>query len=215
MNIIIMGPQGSGKGTQAQIIKKEFNIPHVSTGEIFRQNIHDKTELGQKIEALINSGGLVSDETTNEIIKDRLSQPDCDNGFILDGYPRNPDQAKYLDTVKEIELALEIFITDETALKRISNRRSCKNCGHVYHLITNPPAKPDTCGQCGSNLIMRDDDKEEAIRKRLKTYHEHSDPLIQHYKNKGVYYKIDGMPAINEVAHEVINLLNKVKKEGF
>lgn len=201
MNIILFGPQGSGKGTQAELSSKKYSIPHISTGDIFRDNIKDKTELGQKVEKIINSGALVPDEVTNEIVKDRLSKIDCQNGFILDGFPRNLSQARFLNDFVEIDLALEIWISDEEAVKRISSRRVCPSCGAVV------TKDKEFCDECGEKLIKRDDDKEEAIKKRLATYHSQTEEIITYYTDKEVYKKINGMGSIEEVNKKVSKII--------
>jgi len=202
-----MGPQGSGKGTQADILSEKLGIPHISTGEIFRENIKNQTELGKKIEQIVKSGALVPDEITNEITKQRLEQEDCANGFILDGFPRNLPQTEFLDKVKEIGLVLEVWISDEEATKRISQRRTCLKCQRVYHLIYNPPKNDEICDECGQKLVIREDDREETVKNRLKIYHEQTKPLIDYYKAKGVYEKIDGMPPIPEVTEQITKIL--------
>ncbi len=202
-----MGPQGSGKGTQADILSEKLGIPHISTGEIFRENIKNQTELGKKIEQIVKSGALVPDEITNEITKQRLEQEDCANGFILDGFPRNLPQTEFLDKVKEMGLILEVWISDEEATKRISQRRTCLKCQRVYHLIYNPPKNDEICDECGQKLVIREDDREETVKNRLKIYHEQTKPLIDYYKAKGVYEKIDGMPPIPEVTEQITKIL--------
>ena len=202
-----MGPQGSGKGTQADILSEKLGIPHISTGEIFRENIKNQTELGKKIEQIVKSGALVPDEITNEITKQRLEQEDCANGFILDGFPRNLPQTEFLDKVKEIGLVLEVWISDEEATKRISQRRTCLKCQRVYHLIYNPPKNDEICDECGQKLVIREDDQEKTVKNRLKIYHEQTKPLIDYYKAKGVYEKIDGMPPIPEVTEQITKIL--------
>ncbi len=208
-NIILFGPQGSGKGTQANIIKNNFNIPHISTGEIFRENIKKGTELGKKVQKEISEGHLVSNEITNEIVKNRLKEKDCQNGFVLDGYPRNLGQAEFLDSFMKIDIALEIWISDEEAVQRIGLRRTCSDCGSVYHLTHIIPKKEGICDKCGGKLIIREDDKEESIKKRLKTYHEQSDSIIDHYKKLGTYLRINGMQSIEKVNSEALELLKK------
>lgn len=205
--IIMLGPQGSGKGTQADMLAAKLNIPKISTGDIFRQNIKEETELGQQVKAIIDAGKLVPDELTNDLMKNRIQEPDCSNGFILDGYPRNLFQAEALDKVTQITHVLEVYIPDEESVKRIGGRRSCP-CGKVYHLEYNPPKNDETCNDCGEKLYIRDDDKPEAIQERLKIYHEQSEPLVEYYSKKGVHVKIDGLPAIAEVSGEILDKLN-------
>ena len=207
-NIILFGPQGSGKGTQADVLSGKFNIPHISTGDIFRENIKNGTELGKQVEKLTSNGILVPDEVTNEIVKERFKENDCENGFVLDGYPRNLNQAKFLEEVKKIDLALEVWISDDEAVMRITGRRTCSKCGTVYHLKFNPPKEDGVCDKDGEKLIIRDDDKEEAVRARLKIYHEQTEPLIEYYKEKGVYERVDGMPPILEVTEQIMEIVS-------
>ena len=209
MNIILFGPQGSGKGTQAKLSSEKYSIPHISTGDIFRENIKNKTELGQKIEKLINEGTLVPDEITNEIVKDRLEKDDCKNGFILDGFPRNIKQAEFLDTFTKIDVALEIWISDKEAVKRISLRRTCPKCGAIYHLTHIIPKKEGLCDKCGATLIIREDDKEESIKKRLVTYHNETEKLIEYYQKKKVAQKVDGTESVQEVNNRVSEIIGK------
>ncbi len=208
-NIILFGPQGSGKGTQAKLSSQKYSIPHISTGNIFRENIKNKTELGEKIEKLINSGQLVSDEITNSIIKERLMQDDCSNGFILDGFPRNTVQAEFLENIIQIDLALEIWISDEEAIERIGLRRTCPDCGAVYHLTHIIPKKEGLCDKCNSPLFIRDDDKEEAVKKRLDTYHKQTEKLIDFYGEKDLYSKVNGMGSVEGVNEEVSKIIDK------
>lgn len=205
-NIIIMGPQGSGKGTQADILSQKLSIPHVSTGEIFRENIKNQTELGKKIDSIVKSGALVPDEITNEITKERLELPDCANGFILDGFPRNLVQAEFLDKIKTISLVLEVFVDDEEAIKRITQRRTCLKCQKIYHLTYNPPKNDEICDLCGQKLIVREDDKKESVKRRLAIYHEQTKPLIDYYKTKNIYQEIDGAPPIPEVTAQIMKI---------
>ena len=206
-HIIILGPQGSGKGTQADMLEKELGIVKISTGDIFRKNIKEQTELGKQVKEILDAGQLVPDELTNKIVEDRLKQPDARSGFILDGFPRNLEQAKALDNMTEITHVLEVWISDEEAVRRIGGRRSC-SCGAVYHLVYNPPKDPEKCDKCGEKLFIRDDDKEEAIKKRLEIYHEQTEPIVEHYKEKGLHVKVDGMPPIAQVSESIKSALN-------
>lgn len=203
MNVIIFGPQGSGKGTQAEALSKKLNIPQITMGDLFRDEVKEKSRVGQKIESIINQGNLVDDELTLEVLKKRLEQPDCQNGFILDGYPRTLNQAKMLDDIASIDKALEIWISDEESVRRIGGRRSCPKCGAVYHLEYKPPKEEAKCDQCVESLIIRDDDKEKVIKKRLQAYHQQTEPLIEYYQNQGKHIKIDGMPPIPEVTKQI------------
>lgn len=207
ISIIIFGPPGSGKGTQAKILSAKFNIPHISTGRIFREYIVKQTNLGKGIEVAIKQGGLISNKITNKIIKKRLSYKDCKHGFILDGYPRNLIQTKFLDKIATVNLALEIWISDKEVIKRISQRRSCSKCNAVYHLKFNPPAVKNICDLCYNKLSVREDDKKQAIQERLQEYHAQTALLIDYYKKKNIYKKINGMPRIKEVAREILKVV--------
>lgn len=207
MNIIIFGPQGSGKGTQADILAEKLKIPHISTGDIFRDNIKSQTKLGKLAQTFIDRGNLAPDEITIKIIKERLVKVDAQNGFILDGYPRNLAQVQALEQIIKTDLAMEVWISDSEALKRIGGRRSCLKCNAIYHLEFNPPKVQGKCDKCQSELIIRDDDKEEAIKKRLELYHQQTEPLIKYYQEQGIYLKIDGMPPIPEVTKEIFEKL--------
>jgi len=208
-NIIIIGPQGSGKGTQADIISAEFNIPHISTGDIFRQNIKKKTKLGEKIKSFTEQGHLVPDKITNAVIKKRLAQKDCQKGFVLDGFPRNLEQANFLDSITNISLVLEIWISDKESIKRISGRRTCPKCGKIYHLVFKPSKKKNVCDEDGEKLIIRNDDKPKAIAKRLKIYHGETSPLVNYYKKRKIHIKVDGTPAIPKVTEKIMEILGK------
>ena len=209
-NIVILGPQGSGKGTQAGFISKKFRIPTISTGDIFRENIRRKTLLGKKAERLINNGKLVPDSITNDLIKKRLVKKDAKKGWILDGFPRNLSQARFLDKLSPPSLVIEVYVNDNEVVKRFGGRRTCSKCGTVYHLAYNPPKKKDLCNKCGGRLIVRDDDKQVAIKKRLKTYHEKTEPLIEYYQKKGIVRKINGKPPIKEVSKAIGRLLRQL-----
>jgi len=208
MKIIIFGPQGSGKGTQADIIAERLNICHITMGDLLRSEAKSGSELGQKINALINEGQLVPDEIAFALIQERVVMSDCGLGFILDGFPRTLAQAELLDKMVAIDTALEIWISDEESIRRITDRRSCSSCGSVYHLIYNPPVIEGECDKCQSPLVIREDDKEKVIKKRLEVYHQQTEPLIKHYQDKKIYLKIDGMPSIPEVTREIFGKLN-------
>jgi len=203
--IIFLGPQGSGKGTQAKILAKDFGIPHVSTGDIFREEREKDTERGKLIRSLIDGGNFVPDEITNEMVKDRLGEQDCANGAILDGYPRNLAQAGVLDEIWQGNSATAILvdIPDDVAMERAVYRRNCKKCGKIYHLKSNPPKQDEICDDCASPLAWRDDDREEQIKIRLKTYHQKTEPLIRYYQDKGALVKINGVGTIEEVAERI------------
>jgi adenylate kinase len=213
--IVIFGPQGSGKGTQAKILAKDLGIPHISTGDIFREEREKDTERGKLIRSLIDGGNFVPDEITNEMVKDRLREMDCANGAILDGYPRNLAQAGMLDEIwlqsfggagqENSVMAILVDVPDEVAMERAVYRRNCKKCGRIYHLKSNPPKQDEICDDCGTPLAWRDDDKEEQIKIRLKTYHQKTEPLIQYYQDKGALVKINGVGTIEEVAKRIKN----------
>jgi adenylate kinase len=210
MNIVLLGPQGSGKGTQAKFISKKFNIPHISTGDIFRKNIKEETELGKLASSYINKGELVPDEVTNKLVESRIKEDDCKEGYILDGFPRNLSQAKFLDSITKISHAVDIEIPDEEVIFRLEGRRTCTNkeCGAIYNVNTSPkPKNENKCDKCGSDLFQRDDDKPEAIKKRLEIYHNETSPLIAYYEKKGVLIKIDGTKSIEEVSQDILSKL--------
>ena len=211
MKIIIFGPQGSGKGTQAELIARTHSLPYISTGDIFRYNIKNKTDLGSKVEAHISAGELVPDELTNEIVKDRLTQPDCEVGFVLDGYPRNKDQQNYLGSITAIDYAIVIEVSDEAAAQRLGDRLACK-CGMSYHKKFNPPKHKGKCDKCGGELYKRDDDKPEAIKKRIEIYHQQTEPLYSFYNSQKVLYKVDGEKSIDEVYHQIDRVIHREKK---
>lgn len=208
MNLIIIGPQGSGKGTQAKKLSLKYGIPHISTGDIFRENIKQKTSLGVMAEEIINQGKLVPDDITFGIIRTRLRDADCQNGYILDGFPRNIEQADMLEDFIKTDFAINITVKDKEAVSRISGRRTCIN-GHVYHITLNPPKKMGVCDIDGKSLFQRDDDKPEVIRKRLKTYHEKTKPLIDYYTNLGRTINIKGEQPIEKVYKDIIKALEK------
>ena len=192
MKLLLVGPVGSGKGTQAAIISKNYGIPHISTGEIFRQHMQNKTELGLKAQEYINAGYLVPEEITFGIVKDRLSQPDCANGFILDGYPRTMEQANNLETITDLDKVILIDLSEEEIINRLSSRRMCSVCKQPTSIDW---LKDGKCEKCGGEVYIRNDDKPEVIQKRLET-NRVSEELINFYKNKGIFYKIN---ATNEV----------------
>jgi adenylate kinase len=205
MKLLLIGPQGSGKGTQAKLIAESLNIPHISTGDLFR-NLQG--ELKQQVDEIINKGDLVPDELTLKILKQRFEKEDCNKGFILDGYPRNLHQAESLKQITDIDKAIEIKISDEISIRRLSSRISCKTCGAVFNLITNPPKQKNICNYCGGELYQRDDDKPEAIKKRLKTYHQETEPVLEHYKKENKLLEINGENPIKDIFKEILEELN-------
>ncbi len=208
MKIIFLGSQASGKGTQAILLSKKLNIPHISTGDIFRATIKSGNELGRTLNEYISKGSLVPDELTNKVIEERLKKEDVKNGYILDGYPRTFEQAVFLDKIQKIDKVFEINISDEEAIKRISNRRSC-SCGKTYNLLYNPPKKEGICDLCGKPLFVREDDQPETVKKRLKLYHQKTKPLIDYYKKQGVLITVDGERPIEIIHQDILNIIKK------
>ncbi len=213
MNIILLGPPGAGKGTQAKKIAEKYKVPHISTGDILRENIGNNTTLGIKAKSYMSRGELVPDELLITIIKDRLSRQDCEKGFLLDGYPRTIPQADALSMIltesnKKIDVVLNIDVDDDELIRRLSGRRMCK-CGASYHMIFNPPEVDEICNLCKGKLYQRDDDKEDAIKNRLIVYKKQTEPLIEYYNNKGLLKAIDGGKEISEIFEDIIKVLKK------
>jgi adenylate kinase len=205
-NITILGPQGSGKGTQAKILAKHYMIPHISTGDILREAIKEGTDLGMQAKELINAGTLVPDKIVNGIVKERVAKPDCAEGYILDGYPRNIDQAKALEHFSDLNFVIELTVPDELSVRRIVHRRQCKSCGAIFG-IDFPPQVEGKCDKCGNELFQRADDTNEAVKKRLEIYHEETEPILEYYKPRDVVYEIDGTKKIEEVQRDIQNIL--------
>ena len=191
MNFVFLGPPGAGKGSLAVKVAADYQIPHISTGDIFRANIKAQTPLGVKVKAIIDSGSLVSDELTFELVKDRLAQDDCKNGYILDGFPRTIPQAEMLDSLVADLKVVNFQIADEIVIGRLSTRRVCKACGANYNIKTLPPKVEGVCDKCGGELYQRDDDKQESILHHMDVYREQTEPLINYYKNKGKITDLD------------------------
>ncbi|MCL2061709.1 MAG: adenylate kinase [Firmicutes bacterium] len=206
MNIILLGAPGAGKGTQAEYIVAKYNVPHISTGDIFRKNIKEQTPVGLKAKSFIDQGKLVPDEVVIELIQSRLSEDDCKNGYLLDGFPRTIAQAEALDKITKIEKVVNIDVDLTKLLKRIVGRRVCVACGASYNIETYD--KPD-CAKCPSQLIQRPDDKEETVRARLEVYQNQTAPLIEYYRAKGVLKSVDGMQTISEVCSRVEKVLEQ------
>ncbi len=204
MRAVLVGPPGAGKGTQAQILASELSIPKVSTGDIFRANVSGGTELGKQAKAYMDRGDLVPDEVTNAMVRDRLAQEDAQGGFLLDGFPRNVAQAETLNKIlgdldERLDAVLELRVDEEEVVKRLSGRRSCRNCGHVQHVDFDPPATAGVCDACGGELFQREDDKEETIRHRLEVYREQTAPLVQFYENEGILLTIEAVGSVADV----------------
>jgi len=215
MNLVLMGLPGAGKGTQAEKIIAEYNIPQISTGDMFRQAIANKTSLGLKAKSYMDEGELVPDEVTNGIVKERLAESDTKDGFLLDGFPRTLDQAKALDDMlqdldKKLDAVIEIQVPEEVLVDRLSGRFICRNCGATYHKIFNPPKVEGTCDRCGGHdFYQRDDDKPETVRNRIKVNIKNSEPILTHYDKKGLLRSIDGNREIDEVFTEIQQILAK------
>ncbi len=197
MNLIIMGPPGAGKGTQADFIKAAYPVLHISTGDIFREAVGQGTEMGLKAKSFMDQGRLVPDEVTIGIVADRLAQPDCEEGFLLDGFPRTIAQAQALDKVmsqqnRQIQAALNILVPDEILVERTTGRRSCAKCKTVYHITFSPTKKAGICDKCGGELVQRSDDQEETTRQRLEVYRQQTEPLLDYYEKLGILHTIDG-----------------------
>lgn len=204
MKIIMLGAPGAGKGTQAKMIAEKYRIPHISTGDIFRANIKNGTELGMEAKKYMDQGQLVPDELTVKILLDRVAKDDCSQGYVLDGFPRTIPQARVLDkALRElgdaIDYAINVYVPDENIVKRMSGRRACVSCGATYHIEHIPPKKEGVCDTCGQELILRDDDKPETVLNRLKVYHEQTQPLIEFYTEKGVMRTVDGTADMKDV----------------
>ncbi len=212
MKIIMLGAPGAGKGTQAKKIAEKYGIPHISTGDIFRSNIKEGTELGKKAKTFMDQGLLVPDELVVDLVVDRLAKDDCENGCVLDGFPRTIPQAEALDAAltangDKVDFAIDIDVPDEDIVKRMSGRRACVSCGATYHIEHVPPKKEGICDVCGSELILRDDDKPETVRKRLGVYHEQTQPLINYYQEKGILKSVDGTTGKDKVTEAVFAIL--------
>ncbi len=214
MKIIMLGAPGAGKGTQAKLIADQYQIPHISTGDIFRANIKNGTELGKKAKTYMDQGLLVPDELVVDLVVDRVAQDDCVNGYVLDGFPRTIPQAKALDEalIKKgtgIDYALNVDVPDENIIRRMSGRRACVNCGATYHIVHIPTKVEGICDRCGSELILRDDDKPETVQKRLNVYHEQTQPLIDYYSKAGILVSVDGTKDMLEVFADIQKILGE------
>ncbi len=214
MKVIMLGAPGAGKGTQAKKLAAEYSIPHISTGDIFRANIKEGTELGKKAKAYMDAGQLVPDELVCDLVVDRIQQDDCKNGYLLDGFPRTIPQAEALDAAVEklgekIDYAVNIDVPDDNIINRMSGRRACVGCGATYHIVFNPPKVEDVCDVCGKSLILRDDDKPETVKTRLDVYHAQTQPLIDYYAGRGVLVTVDGTQNMDKVFADIKDILDK------
>ncbi|WP_019547054.1 adenylate kinase [Streptomyces sulphureus] len=215
MRIVLVGPPGAGKGTQATVLAGKLSIPHISTGDLFRANISQGTELGQKAQEYMRGGQLVPDEVTIGMAKDRMSEPDAAGGFLLDGFPRNIAQAEALDGIlkedgEELDAVLDLEVPEEEIVKRIAGRRICRSdSSHVFHVEYSAPKTEGVCDICGGELYQRDDDREETVRKRLAVYHEETEPIIEHYREQGLVTTISALGSVTEVTGRAMAALGK------
>ncbi|HIX60454.1 MAG TPA: adenylate kinase [Candidatus Blautia gallistercoris] len=214
MRIIMLGAPGAGKGTQAKKIAEKYGIPHISTGDIFRANIKNGTELGKKAKTYMDQGLLVPDELVCDLVVDRVQQPDCENGYVLDGFPRTIPQAEALDEALKslgsaIDYAIDVDVPDENIVNRMGGRRACVKCGATYHVVYNAPKVEDVCDACGDKLILREDDKPETVQKRLAVYHEQTQPLIDYYTTAGVMKRVDGTQDMEDVFRSIVAILGE------
>lgn len=212
MKIVMLGAPGAGKGTQAKMIAAKYHVPHISTGDIFRANIKNGTELGKKAKEYMDQGLLVPDELTVDLVIDRLSQEDCKEGYILDGFPRTIPQAEALDAAlakrgEKMDYAIDVDVPDENIIARMSGRRACTGCGATYHVVFNPSKTGETCEVCGETLILRDDDKPETVQKRLTVYHDQTQPLIEYYTGQKILKAVDGTQDMNDVFTAITKIL--------
>ncbi len=214
MKIVMLGAPGAGKGTQAKMIAEEYGIPHVSTGDIFRANVSKGTQLGVEAKKYMDQGLLVPDELTVKILLDRVAKEDCAGGYVLDGFPRTIPQAQVLDEAldklgEKLDYAIDVDVPDENIVRRMSGRRACLKCGATYHVEHIPPKKEGVCDDCGSELVLRDDDKAETVSNRLKIYHDQTQPLIDYYTQKGILKTVDGTMDMKDVFGAIKNILGE------
>ncbi len=209
LNIIMLGAPGAGKGTQARELSLKYNIPHISTGEILRESVKNRTSLGLKAKSYLDKGRLVPDDVIIDVVKERLSMDDCKNGFILDGFPRTIPQAEALNShVRDVKV-INIHVDESEIIKRLSGRRVCRKCGANYHIIYSPPRNEGICNMCGGELYQRDDDTEDTIKARLQVYKNQTAPLIDYYKKKNVLFTVSGKGSIQDIFNEILKVLNK------
>ena len=211
MRVILLGPPGGGKGTQGELIEKKYGFPKISTGDLLRREVQEKTPLGEMARAKMNQGELVSDDIVIEMIKQRIFQPDYKRGYILDGFPRNISQAQRLEEIEEKrpEIVIDIYLSDQVLIQRLSARRICSGCGAIYNLLARNPKKEGACDVCGSGLIQREDDTPDVIKERLKVYHEQTEVLIDYYSRKKVYFRIDGEGKIETISTNIYSILDR------
>ncbi|MBL1105622.1 adenylate kinase [Streptomyces sp. 5-8] len=219
MRIVLVGPPGAGKGTQAVRLAEKLHIPHISTGDLFRANISQQTELGKLAKSYMDAGNLVPDEVTIAMAKDRMEQADAENGFLLDGFPRNVSQAEALDQLLQTEgitldAVLDLEVPEDEVVKRIAGRRICRNdSSHVFHVSYNAPKQEGVCDVCGGELYQRDDDREETVRTRLEVYHTQTEPIIDYYKSQGLVVTISSLGPVAEITERALEALKREKAE--
>lgn len=206
-NIVFLGPQGSGKGTVIGRIKEKYGTPHISTGDMFREALKEGTEFGRKAQEYMNKGELVPDDVTCGMVKERISRSDCTEGFMLDGFPRNLNQAEALDKVTEIQMAVLLDVPEEVSLQRLSGRRQCRDCSAIFHVQFIPPKKEGVCDHCQGELYQREDDKPEAIKERLAIYRKETMPIADHYDKAGILGKVDGSGTIDDVVEGILKIM--------
>ena len=214
MRIVLVGPPGAGKGTQAQFIASHLSIPKISTGDIFRANVSGNTPLGRKAKEYMDRGDLVPDEVTIAMVRDRLAEEDAQEGFLLDGFPRNVPQAETLKKIlsemdRKLDLVLELVVDDDEVVRRLSGRRTCRKCGRIWHVAFDPPTKDGVCDVCGGELFQRDDDREETIRHRLEVYQEQTAPLASFYADEGILVGLDATGPVEEVTERALAALRR------
>ncbi|GIH69647.1 adenylate kinase [Sphaerimonospora thailandensis] len=214
MRLVLVGPPGAGKGTQAQFIASHLSIPKISTGDIFRANVSGGTPLGKLAKEYMDRGDLVPDEVTVAMVRDRLSEDDAQEGFLLDGFPRNVPQAEVLKKMlaefgTTLDLVLELVVDDDEVVRRLAGRRTCRSCGKVWHVLFDPPAEPGVCDACGGELFQRDDDREETIRHRLEVYQEQTAPLVAFYADEGILVGVDATGPVEEVTQRAMAVLRR------
>ena len=216
MRIVLVGPPGAGKGTQAEFIADHLSIPKISTGDIFRKNVSQGTPLGAEAKKYMDAGDLVPDEVTIAMVKDRISEPDASGGYLLDGFPRNVAQAKTLDAMLDeigdhLDMVMELVVDDEEVVRRLAGRRTCRDCGQIWHIVFDPPADPEHCDRCNGALFQRDDDKEETIRHRLEVYNEQTAPIVDYYADRSILVGVDATGPVEDVTGRAIAALRRME----
>ncbi|MBN1835761.1 MAG: adenylate kinase [Spirochaetales bacterium] len=212
MNLIFLGAPGAGKGTLAGAVSRKLQVPQISTGDIFREAVKNQTELGSRVKGIMERGELVPDELTVELVRERLSRPDTRNGYILDGFPRTIPQADALSGFQNLDAVINFRIDDEVVVRRLSGRRVCRSCGAIYHVDNLPPKVENVCDACGGELYIRDDDKIEAIRKRLEVYRQQTEPLIAYYRERGLLHDIDSSQSVKHSEVQIHRILTALQK---